>query len=458
MKQFINRIIFTFALIGGVTACNNSEYSFDQLFPQEYHRIASIQDDPNGTLELYDIGEDGEMTFSVMRTGSDPSLSAEVGVETMTQEELETYNTKYVRVDPSMYTVSPTVSFATEERNKKVQLNFTTENIVRLKQMSESLEEGKTYYIAIKIKDIGKCTVYEPKNYILRKVIITKPKVQLTGSLESTEENPAWINAASKPEISLSLKLGTSNRWNFKCKVKYNPDLVDEYNSKHGTSFEKLPSNDDITIENNEVTFVAGEDRGQAMPKLKILNPALNGSGLYLIPIETETENFLGNTYYVVLENRITLSEKMLYAPFTVTYDGNWWQGLLDDNTNSYWHSPYKDPKYYDSEYGHWFQIKFDRPLNHGVRLKYWTRDYNPVLPIKIKICVSRDNGVSWTVLDQRDSGLCGTASSWLSPAYPISGSPITHLRFCVMKTNNGNCGVDSGACTAIAGFRIWGN
>lgn len=457
MKQLINKIGIIAIVLLVFAACDNSEYEMDNLFPSAYHRMTSIQDKSDGDIILYESGDDGQMTFSVLRTGSDPSLPAEVGIETMTQEELESYNADFQLVDPSLYTVPKTVSFAPDERYKDIVVTFTAENIVRLKELISALESDEKCYIALKIKDIGHGAVYEEKNYILRKVTITQPSVQIVGSVDSKEDNPTWIDIATNPEISFSLKLDIANNWNFRCHLVYNPDLIEAYNAKYGTSFQPLPFPDNILIENSEVEFTKGEGNGDVNPKLKINNPDFNGAGLYLVPIEAQSETFQSEVYYIVLENRVNLREDMLYAPFTVTYDGSWWTGLLDNDWDTFWHTPWKEPKYYNSEYGHWFQIKFDTPLKYGFRLKYWTRNYNPVLPIEIKICASTDNGETWTVVDQRSSDLCGIASSWLSPAYESLTSPITHLRFSIMKSNNGRCGIDSGASSALSGFRVWG-
>lgn len=116
------------------------------------------------------------------------------------------------------------------------------------------------------------------------------------------------------------------------------------------------------------MTFVSGENAGQSIAKLKMKNPS--SLGKYLIPIEVKHDIFIGDTYYLILDDEIHLREDMLYAPFHVGYDGKGLIGLIDDDPKTFWHTPYKDHYYYDEEYGHWFQIKFDRRLDHEMQHK----------------------------------------------------------------------------------------
>jgi hypothetical protein len=470
MRHIINKIVLATSLLFLAASCDNSDYEFDNLIPEWHHRVASIQDAPDGEVKLYDIDVESEMTFSVLRTGSDPFLAASVGLESMTQEELTTYNSQYMLVDPSYYTVEHTLSFDSGEAYKKVSAVFTAESVRKLKAQIATLEEGMSYCVALKISDIGNCSVYADKSYILRKVVITKPKLEITGSVESIESNPAAIDAAAYPEIELTLNMDTDNIWDFDCRVEYNPALVDQYNAKYGTSYQKL-SADNVEIENADVTFVSGENAGQSIAKLKMKNPS--SLGKYLIPIEVKHDIFIGDTYYLILDDEIHLREDMLSAPFHVSYDGQGLKGLIDDDPKTFWHTPYKDPYYYDKEYGHWFQIKFDRKLDHQMRIKYGTRNEPRTMPWTIQLWASTDDGITWESVayldNDKGAGLPGRNASWESSVFDFPSKGVTNLRFCVLRIENkGNrdnnremCGVyfnngNSPACTGLIEFKIW--
>ena len=58
------------------TACDNSQYSLENLYPEEYHKIISFQEDAVNTdvMKIYDVNIDITETLTVLRGGSDPSL------------------------------------------------------------------------------------------------------------------------------------------------------------------------------------------------------------------------------------------------------------------------------------------------------------------------------------------------------------------------------------------------
>jgi hypothetical protein len=135
----------------------------------------------------------------------------------------------------------------------------------------------------------------------------------------------------------------------------------------------------------------------------------------------------------------------------------------VDDDPNTYWHSPWKDPLYLpEDEYGHWFQIKLEKPLNEELCFRYWTRNSPRTTPWTIKMLASSDNGNSWDEVAFVDGDLPLAGGNWMSPVYDLPKAKVTDLRFCVIRIENfgysdNRCGFDPGACTCIAGFRVWG-
>ena len=76
--------IRTILLMGGLVllgACSESKYDLDQLVPEEYHRIMYVNNSGKQEVTLYDTDEDNKYTFSVIKSGSDPSLTASVKVK-----------------------------------------------------------------------------------------------------------------------------------------------------------------------------------------------------------------------------------------------------------------------------------------------------------------------------------------------------------------------------------------
>ena len=97
--------IRTILLMGGLVllgACSESKYDLDQLVPEEYHKILYVNNSGKQSLTLYDTDEDNKYTLSVIKSGSDPSLTASVKVNVLTQAELdkeysEPEGTNYIR-------------------------------------------------------------------------------------------------------------------------------------------------------------------------------------------------------------------------------------------------------------------------------------------------------------------------------------------------------------------------
>ena len=73
--------IRTILLMGGLVllgACSESKYDLDQLVPEEYHKILYVNNSGKQDFTLYDTDEDNKYVLSVIKSGSDPSLTASV--------------------------------------------------------------------------------------------------------------------------------------------------------------------------------------------------------------------------------------------------------------------------------------------------------------------------------------------------------------------------------------------
>lgn len=170
-------------------ACDNSELELDNLIPDEYKRVVSIKDAPVADMELFDVGLGMKSSFTIIRSGGDPSLDASTSIQTMTQEELTTFGAEYLLVDPSYYTVDSNVSFAPNQGYKVIDISFEADKIVELRQMIADLAasgSGQEYYVALKLVKNGETTVNDEKYYILRRVVVSDPVLQFNVSGDAT--------------------------------------------------------------------------------------------------------------------------------------------------------------------------------------------------------------------------------------------------------------------------------
>ena len=130
--------IRTILLMGGLVllgACSESKYDLDQLVPEEYHKILYVNNSGKQDLTLYDTDEDNKYTLSVVKSGSDPSLTASVKVSVLTQAELdeeysEPEGTNYKLIGENCYSLdATTLDFSSADRYKLVNIFLKPQSV-----------------------------------------------------------------------------------------------------------------------------------------------------------------------------------------------------------------------------------------------------------------------------------------------------------------------------------------
>ena len=205
MKHILIKTGIVAAAMFSFAACDNSELELDNLIPDEYKRVVSIKDAPVADMELFDVGLGMKSSFTIIRSGGDPSLDASTSIQTMTQEELTTFGAKYLLVDPSYYTVDSNVSFAPNQGYKVIDISFEADKIVELRQMIADLAasgSGQEYYVALMLVKTGETTVNDEKYYILRRVVVSDPVIAKTdGKLSVIISAPVYEGGDKDGEI-----------------------------------------------------------------------------------------------------------------------------------------------------------------------------------------------------------------------------------------------------------------
>ena len=87
MKKLVYTALFSLSLAPLLSGC--AEDDIQDMFPAEYHKILYILESGEQNVTLYNTGEPADYTFSVCKAGSDPSLGAEVSIETISQAEVD---------------------------------------------------------------------------------------------------------------------------------------------------------------------------------------------------------------------------------------------------------------------------------------------------------------------------------------------------------------------------------
>lgn len=189
MKHILIKTGIVAAAMLSFAACDNSEYELDNLIPDEFKRVVCIKDAPSADMQLFDVGVEMKSSFTIIRAGGDPSLEAATSIRSMTEEELAVYGADYVLVDPSYYTIPSEVEFAPNQGYKVIDIKFSPENIVTLRQKIAELAEespNKAYYVAIQLEQKGETTVNDEKFYILRRLVISEAQLQFNVTGDAT--------------------------------------------------------------------------------------------------------------------------------------------------------------------------------------------------------------------------------------------------------------------------------
>lgn len=169
-------------------ACDNSMYEYDQLFPDQYKRVVCIKQESKAQKELFNVGKDDYVDFTILRSGGIPELEASVNIEPMTQEELSQYSSSYVLASSDIFTLSASkLNFESGERYKILRGTFPADGIEKASQAIAALEPGQILCAAFKITESGETSIDKDKNYIIRELSVNEP--QLNFNFEGTYVN-----------------------------------------------------------------------------------------------------------------------------------------------------------------------------------------------------------------------------------------------------------------------------
>lgn len=176
MKLTKNIWLCSAALALAAVGCDESEYDLQTLVPDEYHTVVNVQNESNSELRIYDTGLAKSYEFTILRGGSDPSIAIEAEAVPMTQEKLSSIDADYLLLPSELYTLDGSISIPAEEGSAKISVSFTPEQITEIRKLGETLETAEVYCLALDIIS-DRTTVYEGKNYIIRRLDVMLPEL-----------------------------------------------------------------------------------------------------------------------------------------------------------------------------------------------------------------------------------------------------------------------------------------
>lgn len=453
MKAKYINIIGAVAMMALATSCSNSEYSYDNLFSEEYHKVVYINEEQDDSFIIYDADEPHTDTLTIIKSGSHPQLEGNANLVECTTEELDSLSKNYAILPSNCYTLDAPVHFASNVRYAKVEITY---NLDAVKKFINSYTGSQKVALALHLTS-SDCNVNEDKQWYFRRISVEQPQLTFTSSSDDGSVTLPFTST----EGEITTKLSISNKWEFNVKLSTDnaSDDVNSYNSTKGTSYKLLPEGS-YSFASNEVQFVSGTS--SVTTKFTYNADALDIENVYLLPVRMTDCSMDGIDlpnipYYIIIDPKVTLSTDMLSSPCTEQSEGSLYY-LIDNDASTFWHSVWRTT-YYNDDFGHYFQVNLDTQLKKQLRFDYYTRNQSSVLPLNITIFISKD-GSTWTKLvelDKDKDNLAEVNSSWTSPVYDLP-SEVNYLRFSIFKSNNGYTGrTGSFGSVAINGFDLWG-
>ena len=365
MKKILNTL-FLLMLVFTYTSCSDSEYDDDNFYAAKFHKILLFKDSGKRTLSLITPQTDYQDTLTVYKSGTDPSLTADVTFKVLDQA---TVDVDYNDAEGVDYRVIPSEAFSLNEGNtmhfdkgekgKYLTVTLHADKIYDFKESSANVTSKTKFILPIKMVS-EKDTINTDKNTTLYILNVEKPFITVApkGNIyaaftySSVDINiPAAVTTVSGADIV--------NDRDFACELVSDPtrlaELFQIYKDGHaGYDCALMPSgNYTMPV----INFYKGDNNANGVITIK--RTGLQNEKHYVIPLEIKSSTMPSSQF----NSKIRY---LIVTPPTVAYDtnpsrSNWkvvfcnndlamWQAgsggdfggpaaLLDGNVSTYWHS-----------------------------------------------------------------------------------------------------------------------
>lgn len=225
-----------------LSACNNSKYDLENLVPQEYHKILYVNNSGKQEMTLYDTGENYTYTLSVIKSGSDPTQTANAQINILSQEEVdqlysipEAVNYK-VLSEESFSLETDNLVFTSEDHSKLVNVSV---NSTKVKELIENNPDAK-WVLPLRVTSQTDSVNAEKNELFLQITGVVTPNIGFFVQNEEVKEFPFGEVPSITEEIEIGLD--TENKWELSCELGVETaDFITEYNEENGTVFQAMP-------------------------------------------------------------------------------------------------------------------------------------------------------------------------------------------------------------------------
>lgn len=332
-------------------ACEGSKYDLENQIPEKFHKILYLRISGKQDLTLYNTDEDNTYSFSLIKAGSDPTLSAKADITVMTQEEVdEQYSDlegiNYQVISPSAYSLDKSLlEFSAEDSYKLVNLSLKPREVMAAIASNPNAIWVLPLYVSSENDSIN---ATKNQLFLQLKEVIT-PTIGFKDSYVNVKAYTYGL--VSKISEKVPFKLDTNNKWDIECEFVVDNEYITQYNNTNGTIFQILPENSysfasSMPLPNGttETTLLVEVEGSQLQPgdymlPIRIKNVSQfeisSTNAIYPIAIRIMGEQ-LDRTEWTAEANTEELVGEVQNNSGPV-------ECLLDGNLQTFWHSQWQN-------------------------------------------------------------------------------------------------------------------
>ena len=324
-------------------ACEGTDFEVGSQIPEKFHKILYLDVAGKQNLTLYNTEEPNNYTLTLIKGGSEPTLTASADFIVSTQEEIdENYSTiegiNYKVVTPECYSLKPShVDFASSDEYKKVQVLIDAQNV---SACMTSDPTAKWVLPLVVTSETDSVNANRSSIFLQLDQVVT-PSVGFENASSTVLEYT--YGRVSTIEQEIPFKLDTDNKWNIDCLFSIDNTYIDVYNNTNGTLFQAIPS--DAIQMDNHATLQAGTTES-------VLPVVIQGDmllpGDYMLPVRlSEVSQFeISSNDLYPLSIRI-MGEQLDRTNWTAEASSEepaeapngYADKLIDGSTSTFWHS-----------------------------------------------------------------------------------------------------------------------
>lgn len=340
--------IWLLGCVGLFASCSDLDGNYDELVPEEYHKILSLKD--IGTQELAMSVEEDKYDYqlSVIKGGLRKDLEANVTLKILTQEEVDTeYNdklgTNYQVLSADMYAIADAdLNIPGEQTGKTTTVSFKPGKIYSAIKGSVN---NANFVLPVRLVSTQD-SVNADKNEVLLRCNVSPVVVSFVESKEQLALNSAEESTTLPVSIIKKGKLSTDIR----LEVISQSYLDEKYSIPEGVSY-KVLADDMYELSTNPISM--GASSTSIITEIilhpdKIYEAKKNNSGVvFVLPIRllalSETagadkdELLLISGFHTYTNEEVTDKSKWKIAYGTLTYEpwGHTYSYLFDGITSN---------------------------------------------------------------------------------------------------------------------------